>query len=75
MIKEFRVGVKHHLNLGNYESMEVEAQVTLSVDDDFDAARVEAQRALEKLLSDTFYKQKTPSWFAHVVSKKRQVTE
>lgn len=70
MIKEFTVSTKHTINLGNYESMSVEASVTYSVNGDYEAARGEAQKVLEQLLSDSFYKQKSPPWFVHIAGKK-----
>lgn len=71
MIKSFVVGVKHHVNLGNYESMEVEAQVTMDCEDaDFGTVKAEAQEALRTLLSDCFHEQKQPSWFNEIALKK-----
>lgn len=75
MIKSFTVGVKHHINLGSYESMEVEAQVTKEVknDDYLDEARSQAQYTLKKILADTFEAQKRPAWFEEIPTKKRWV--
>lgn len=71
MIKSFSVGVKHHVNLGNYESMEVEAQVTMEIEElDFETVRVEAQDALRTLLAESFKAQKKPVWFAEIPSKR-----
>lgn len=84
MIKSFTVGVKHHVNLGNYESMEVEASVTMEVNvvdgilgDAMMAARDDAQEALSILQNDTFHAQKSPEWFSEIPMKKlrKQVTE
>lgn len=70
-IKSFTVGVKHHVNLGNYESMEVEAQVTLEAEDlSMTICRVQAQEALTTLLSDSFEAQRKPSWFSQIATKK-----
>lgn len=72
MVKSFTVGVKHHVNLGNYESMEIEAQVSVDVEDrDFDARIInEAQKDLEILLASTFHAQKRPEWFAAIPAKR-----
>lgn len=73
MIREFTVSAKHTLNLGNYESMSVEASVTYSLNGDYQIARGEAQEILEQLLSDSFYKQRSPSWFVHIAGKKARM--
>lgn len=71
MVKSFTVGVKHHVNLGNYESMEIEAQITLDIEDmGYVEARTEAQEALGTILNDTFQAQRKPPWFAEIASKK-----
>lgn len=71
MIKSFTVGVKHHVNLGSYESIEVDTQVTMDIEDmDFDAVRVEAQNALRILQNETFLAQHKPSWFDKIPLKK-----
>lgn len=73
VIKSFTVGVKHHINLFNYESMEVEAHVTLDCEDmDFASMKVEAQETLRTLLSDTYHEQKRPVWFDEIASKKKR---
>lgn len=73
MIKEFTVSAKHTINLGNYESMSVEASVTYSLNGDYEVSRGEAQKTLETLLSDSFYKQKSPAWFIHIAGKKAKM--
>lgn len=74
MIKSFTVGVKHHINLGSYESMEVEAQVVVDCEDmNFGSLKEEAQKTLRTLLSDTFHGQKRPVWFEEIPTKKRWV--
>ncbi|HEX8837680.1 MAG TPA: hypothetical protein VF748_12140 [Candidatus Acidoferrum sp.] len=74
MIKSFTVGVKHHVNLGNYESMEVEAQVTVDVEDhDWEIVRQQAQDGLKQLLSDSYRLQKRPEWFNEIPSKRGRV--
>lgn len=71
MIKSFTVGVKHHVNLGNYESMEIEAQVSIDVEDlEADHARVAAQAMLTTLLADSFEAQRRPLWFSQIATKK-----
>lgn len=77
MIKSFTVGAKHHINIGNYESMEVEASVTMEVNvvdggigDAMMAERNEAQEILEILMTDTYDCQKKPEWFSDIPMKK-----
>jgi hypothetical protein len=71
VIKEFSVLVSHTINLGNYESMSVEAGVTVSVEDsDWETVRMQAQEALKTLLQDSFNEQAGPSWFAQIPSKR-----
>ena len=62
MIKEFTVGVKHVVNMGGYESLHIEASVTISVeeDDTWETTRQQAQEALTTLLRES-YKQQTRS--------------
>lgn len=70
-IKEFTVGVKHHVNLGDYESMEIQASVTINIEDvEFHEARHEVQDALRTLLADSFQAQKKPEWFQEIPRKK-----
>ena len=69
-IKEFRVGVGHTINIGNYESLRVEADVLLIDFDNWDEARRDAQKALSTLLDDSFRAQAKPAWFENVPSKK-----
>lgn len=75
MIKSFTVGVKHHVNLGDYESIEVEASVTMGKFEDWHVATAAAQDALEILLEDTFNKQHKPSWFERIMTKQRKQTQ
>ena len=73
-IKEFTVGVKHHVNIGDYESMEIEALVTFDVEDeDFQALRKDAQAALKLLLAESFEAQKNPKWFNEITRKKFKI--
>jgi hypothetical protein len=72
MIKEFKVGVSHTVNLGNYESMRVEAEVVVDVDGlEWETLRQDAQEALNTLLADTFRAQCRPEWFSQIASKRR----
>lgn len=71
MIKSFTLSVKHHINIGNYESMEVEAQVVIDCEYmKFETLKEEAQKSLRTLLSDTFHGQKRPAWFDEIPSKR-----
>jgi hypothetical protein len=56
MITEFRIGCAKTINLGNYQSIRVEASVTVAVPegDDFDVLRQKAQGELKTLLEDTY---------------------
>ena len=63
MIKEFTIGVSHTINLGHYESMKIEASVTMDVqnydfDEDIEGRRERAQTELRQLLEQTYLKQK-----------------
>jgi len=71
MVKEFTVGVSHTVNLGNYESLHVEASVTLDCEDgDWETARMQAQEALKVLLEDSVKEQSKPGWFAQIPNKR-----
>ena len=73
-IKEFTVGVKHHVNIGDYESMEIQASVTFDdVEDEFAIVRKLAQNALSTLLADSFQAQKNPEWFKEITRKKFKI--
>jgi len=73
MIKEFTVGIKHTVNLGNYESMHVEASVMVTCEDeDWNEVRAQAQGALTQLLDQTFKAQAKPSWFGQIPAKRNQ---
>jgi hypothetical protein len=72
-VKEFTVGVSHTVNLGNYESIRIEASVTLDCEDgDWETTRAEAQIALCDLLDETFKNQASPAWFAQIASKQQR---
>jgi len=70
MVKEFTVGVRHVVNLGNYETMHVEASVTRDCEDgDWETTRAEAQIALCELLDETFNAHASPAWFSQIATK------
>jgi hypothetical protein len=72
MIKDFKVAVSHTINLGNYESMRVEAEVTVDAEGlEWEEARQDAQEGLKTLLADTFKSQCRPEWFSQIASKRR----
>jgi len=60
MMTEFRVGVAHTINLGNYESMRIEASVTVEVKEGvtLDVLKTCAQRELQNLLRETYVAQR-----------------
>jgi hypothetical protein len=59
MIKQFSVGFSRTVNLGNFESARVEAQITIDVDEDvtFQQQVNAAQTELRLLLEDTWKSQ------------------
>ena len=67
MITEFRVGVARTINLGNYESLRIEASVTMSVPEvagspnevaaNLDDLKGVAQTELRKLMEQTYREQ------------------
>jgi hypothetical protein len=58
MVKEFTVGTAHTINLGNYESLRVEASITITGEDTEEALDL-AQIKLRKLLEDTYRAQRS----------------
>jgi hypothetical protein len=58
-IIEFVVGTSRTINLGNYESLKIEASVTVEVHEGSDWAklRANAQKELRRLLEDTYIAQ------------------
>lgn len=63
IITEIRVGAARTLNLGNLESMRIEASVTMSIPegDDMAAVKARVQTELRALLEETYraqYKQR-----------------
>jgi hypothetical protein len=75
MIKEFTVGVGHTVNLGNYESLKVDASVTVNIEDvdDWETLRQSAQEALSTLLADSVKAQLAPGWFEQIPGKRKRV--
>lgn len=61
MIKEFHIAAAHTINKGNYNSMRVEAGITVSLSEKDQALIVEikesAQKELRKLLEETYIAQ------------------
>lgn len=54
MISQFTIGTSRTINLGNYESIRVEASVTINVDDgDWPEVKRAAQIELRQLLEET----------------------
>jgi len=62
MISQFTVGYSRTINMGNYESARVEAQVvvTLNEGDDFASMKDAAQVELRALLEETYANQHRP---------------
>jgi len=61
-IIEFSVGTSRTINLGNYESLKIEASVTVEVHEgvDWKELRDNAQKELRRLLEDTYIAQHRP---------------
>lgn len=77
VIKSFTVGAKHHVNLGDYESMEIEGSISIEMKDgeSIIPARIRAQELLRDLLAETFAAQYKPSWFERIMTKQRKQTQ
>ena len=62
MITQFTILVSHTLNRGNFESMRIEASLTVSVieGDDYEILKDKAQSELRKLLEETYRAQTKP---------------
>lgn len=56
MILQFTVGTSRTINLGNFESLRIEASVTVSVDEggDFPQIKAAAQTELRQLMEETY---------------------
>jgi len=62
MFKELRIGFARTINLGNYESMRIEASVTADVpsecsNDEYAAMKASMQTELRQLLEQTYREQ------------------
>jgi hypothetical protein len=61
MLKEFTIGCSRTINLGNYESLRIEASVTIAVDEnnvgEFPQIKRDAQAELRRLLEETYLAQ------------------
>ena len=59
MISQFSVGCSRTVNLGNFESLRIEAQVVVPVNEGNDFAKLkdEAQTELRKLMEQTYREQ------------------
>jgi hypothetical protein len=60
MISEIRIGVAHTINLGNYESLRIEAGITINVKegDDLVAIKAEGQQFLRATTEETYKAQR-----------------
>jgi hypothetical protein len=62
MIKQFMIGCSKTINLGNFQSLRIEAQVIFEVPtgqwDDIDLLKVQAQDELKRLLEETYKAQR-----------------
>ena len=58
-VKEFTIGCSKTINLGNFQSLRIEASVTVSVDDPDNLRDIkeEAQAELKRLLEQTYQDQ------------------
>jgi hypothetical protein len=61
-IIEFAIGVSHTVNLGNFESMRIEASVTYQVgeNDKLEALKLQAEQELTQLCRETYLAQRKP---------------
>jgi hypothetical protein len=69
-VKGFEVAVGHTISLGNYEYMRVDARVVMTDIEDWESASQEAQKALRKLLEESFREQARPAWFDQIPTKR-----
>lgn len=54
-IESFTIGVSRTINLGNFESLRVEAQLTVNPDtESLELAKAQAQQQLRQLLEETY---------------------
>lgn len=56
MITQFTIGTSRTINLGNFESLRIEASITVAVPEDcnFQTMKREAQEQLRLLMEETF---------------------
>lgn len=61
-VSELRVGAARTINLGNFESLRIEASVTMNIaeGDDVAAVQIKAQAELRQLMEDTYRAQHKP---------------
>jgi len=62
-ITQFAIGVSHTVNLGNFESMRIEASMTWEVGQnvdqfEFDEIKLRAQQELKKICRETYLAQR-----------------
>lgn len=60
MITAFTIGCSHTVNLGNFQSIRIEASLTVEVPegDDFEVLKDKAQVELRRILEDTYKAQR-----------------
>ena len=60
MIRSFTIAAAHTLNLGNYQSFRIEAQLVVEVPegDDYEVLKDKAQSELRRLLEQTYKAQR-----------------
>lgn len=55
MVKEFTIGCSRTVNLGNFESVRIEASITVITDIEYSQELTgDAQKELRKLMEDTY---------------------
>ena len=59
-VVEFSIGASHTVNLGNYNSIKIDAGLTITVKEgaDFAALRTQAQEVLRNMLEETYKAQR-----------------
>lgn len=73
MVKEFMIGASHTINIGNYESLRVEASVTtICEESNREPVLHNAQDLLKYLIEQTFENQKKPDWFSRIPGKRNK---
>jgi hypothetical protein len=56
-VKTFTIGCAKTINLGNFQSLRIEASVTIEEWESWDQARADAQMELRRLLEETYQAQ------------------